>query len=207
MSDSSGGPEGWDVLGAKWRSADEPPRFTEVDLEEVRARSWAFARRIRWRNAREIAAGVLVMGTGIQIAVGADTSLREIGGVALALGALVVTGVIGFRGQNLVVPAIDAPTREALAHERSQLERQAHLLERVWAWYLSPFFPSIILLYADALLRSLGREGPARTLGVILTVVLFVATAGLFFAIGWLNIRAARALRARMSALGEIPPD
>lgn len=200
--------EGWNELGASWReggssSSSSPSSFEGVDLAAVRARSRAFARRVWLRNLRETAAGVLVAAAGVAIATHAPTTLGMLGGVAMVLGAVGVSLVIALGARNRRAPEPSAPTREVLAHERGELERQARLLERVWLWYLAPLLPSVALIYAEALIRALGHAGPARTVGVAMSLGMFAVSLGFFFLVGRLNARAARELRARMGKLPE----
>lgn len=202
MTDPTNRPEGWDRLGAEWRApgAAEPASvFAGFDPQEVRARAAAFARRIRHRNVREIVAGAVVVLAGVRIAYRAHTLLVTLGGASMAIGAAFVTASILLRARNLASPPSDAPTRDVLAYERAQLERQARLLERVWVWYLAPLVPSVVLIYADVLSRALAEGRPlALPLGRALATLL------VFVLIGWMNGRAARALRARMPALGSV---
>ncbi|APR78219.1 Hypothetical protein A7982_03566 [Minicystis rosea] len=197
-------PEGWGHWGASFRAASPPASFDDVDLDVVRRRAEAFSRRTRRRNAREIAAGALVVLGGIAIATHAPTRLGMLGGVAMALGATIVSLFIVLRARNHPAPAPTAPTREVLAYERAQLERQARLLERVWIWYLAPLLPSIVLIYAESLLRALEGGGPGRNAGIAVAVGLFVATIAFFVWLGRMNARAARKLREQMAKL---PPD
>jgi hypothetical protein len=190
--------EGWERLGAAWRNepVGAPP---PIDVAEVRRRADAFARTIRRRNLREIAAGAVVIAGGAGIAATAPARLGQLGGVAMVLGAIAVSLFIALRARNRPAPPPAAPTREVLAHERAELERQARLLERVWIWYLAPLLPSVVLIYADALIRALGRSGPERTVGIALSAGLFGASLAFFVLIGRLNARAAQRLRARMA--------
>lgn len=199
MSDRPEGPEGWDALGAEWRQDEPTSSFDDVDPVAVRARAARFARTVRWRNARELAAGAAVALGGVGIAWRASSSFGWFGGVALTAGALVVTATIALRGRNASPPPPDAPAHEVIAFERAELERQARLLERVWLWYLAPFAPSVVAIYAGSLRAAFARPDP--TGGIVLAVVLFGVTAGVFFLVARWNTRAARALRRRMKTL------
>lgn len=199
------GPEGWSDWGASWRAAaPQGSSLDDVDLAQARRRADRFAWQIRFRNAREIAAGVLVVVCGVGIATHAPTWLGVLGGVAMSLGGAFVSVFIVLRARTLPAPAPTAPTREVLAHERAQLERQARLLERVWIWYLAPLVPSVVLIYAEGLLGALGRAGTHRSATIATTVGMFAGTLAFFALIGWMNVRVARKLRERMAKL---PPD
>jgi hypothetical protein len=199
MSDPTNEPEGWDTLGASWRSASPgASSFEDVDPAVVRTRADAFARSIRWRNVREVVAGTIVVVAGARTALHSSSLLVSIGGASMALGAVSVTAVIVTRARNAAPPPSDAPTRAVLAFERAELDRQARLLERVWLWYLAPFLPSLVAIYAAALLSAL-EKGENR--GVIVSLGLFVGSLGFLGAVGWVNTRAARRLRAQMALL------
>lgn len=202
MSDHSTKPEGWDLLGEHWRKDEQRSAFVAVDPDVVRARAARFARTIRWRNLREVISGHFVVLAGAGIAYHASSPYGRFGGVSLAIGASIVVAVIVRRTRNLLPPPPDAPTCEVMAFERSELERQAHLLERAWLWYLAPFVPSIVAIYAGAARVALSRPEHGGSLPFV--GLLFVATAGVLVLVGWLNVRAARSLRRRMVAL---PPE
>jgi hypothetical protein len=204
---NEGAPEGFEALGAAWRSDVAADAFAAIDVAEVRRRAGDFARTIRRRNLRELAAGAVVIAAGASMAASAPTLLAKLAGAAMAAGALAVMLVIGLRARNADPPPPAAPTREVLAYERAELDRQARLLERVWAWYLAPLAPSLALFYADALLHALERTGRARTAGVATSVGLFAWSVALFVLIGWLNGRAARRLRERMAKLPGVEDD
>jgi hypothetical protein len=199
MNEHEQGPQGWAALGASWRggaSAGESgdgSAFDAIDVDELKARSASFARTIRHRNLREVVAGVVVIASGLWIAWTAWSTLVAIGGVAMAIGAASVTTVILLRARNIVPPPPDAPTPEIIAYERAQLERQARLLERVWAWYLAPLLPGIVAIYVDVFLRA---PHARPRIGAM-----FLGTLAFFVFLGWLNARAARRLRSRMEIL------
>lgn len=201
MSELGGGPEGWEGMGAAWRAGEPGGAFAQVDVDEVRRRAGAFARQIRVRNLSEIAAGVTVIAAGAGIAASAATLLGKLGGAAMAAGAIAVALIIALRAGNIPAPPPAAPTRDVVAHERAQLERQARLLERVWVWYLAPMVPSMVLIYTESLVRALGRSGTERTVGIAMSAGLFLASLAFLALVGWWNAREAKRLRARMAKL------
>jgi hypothetical protein len=182
--------DGWGELGATYRGSVQNAPFEDVDLKTVRSRSRAFARTIHFRNAREIAAGALLVVLGFGQLTHAATWAGALAGATMSLGALFVTAFIVLRARNLKEPGPAAPTNDVLAYEHEQLERQARLLERVWLWYLAPLLPSVLLIYGDVIWRT-GKFGKIG--------LLFVGTMAFFALIGWINMRSARALRRRMT--------
>lgn len=190
----------WGELGAQWRAESAPN--TAVDIAELRKRSSAFARTIFLRNLREAVAAMIVIAIGLHMAWNASTALVRSGGVTMALGALFILVVLLARGRNRPAPASDAPTRVALMHEQSELERQARLLEGVWLWYLLPLVPSLGLLGLDGLLRAL-ESGRAPAIALAVAEVAFSFAA--LVLVHMFNRRAARRLRERMVKL--YPPD
>lgn len=187
-------PEGWASLGAAWRSDDGGVSFEAVDVDAVRARGATFARRIRRRNAIEVFGCAFVIASGVQIVWTETRPLMVAGGVAIALGATVVAAMLLVRARNAAPPPLDAPTRDILAHERRELDRQARLLERVWVWYLAPLLPGVILICSDELLLAIERGSPYA---IVEAAGFFLAALLAFVFVGWLNARSARRLRLR----------
>ena len=187
----------WAELGATWRADGAGDAFAAVDPAAVRARAAVFARRIRRRNVREVAAGALVIAGGVAMVIRSSEAAIRIGGALMAAGAAVLIAILLRHGRPLPPPAPDAPTRDVLVHERAELERQARLLERAWLWYLGPLVPSMVAIEGTAIARA---AASGHGLGFALGSAAFTTAA--FVAIGWLNARAARSLRARSERLG-----
>lgn len=188
-------PDGWDELGAAFReaAAGERDAFVDVDAAAVRARASALARTVRSRNLRETLAAAVVVAAGIRLAWIGKSTLVQVGGVAMALGALVVAFVIARRGGSGPAPPPTAPTSEVVEHERAELERQAELLQRVWLWYVAPLLPAIVAIYVDAFRRA--PDGRGTVVALAAGTVAFLAGVVVF------NRRAARALRQRTDAV------
>ncbi|MBN9160870.1 MAG: hypothetical protein J0I07_07900, partial [Myxococcales bacterium] len=160
--------------------------------------------RIRRRNVLEVLGGAIIVAAGVRIVWTETRPLMIAGGVAMALGALLMTSVILLRARNASPPPLDAPTRDVLAYERSELERQARLLERVWVWYLAPLLPGVALIYTDELLRAIERGEPGA---IATSIALFIAALLCFVVVGRLNARSARRLRDRARGVAEAADD
>ncbi len=192
-------PEGWTSLGAKWRSdSSKVDGLHAVDIEQVRARADKFAGKVRRRNAIELSACLVVAMAALWMAIFEERPLLIASGVALLVGVTIVAATIWFRARNVVAPRLEAPTRDFLQHERRELERQAHLLENIWLWYLAPLLPGVVLSIVDELLIAAQHQDQnALALSVMSLAIALI----FFFAVGRLNGRAARRLRARVDAL------
>ncbi len=201
-------PEGWSSLGAKWRSNHgAAERLQAVDIQQVRARAAQFASKIRRRNAIELFACLFVAVVALRMTLFEERRLLIASGVALLVGVFIVTATILLRARSTLAPQLQAPTREFLQHERRELERQAHLLENVWLWYLAPLLPGVVLSISDEVLVAVEHQDQGA---LALSVVSLVAAISFFFLVGLHNRRAAVQLRARVegSALPlREPPD
>lgn len=180
----------WSDLGTLWRE-QRVSAFAEVDVAAIRTSSDRFAKKVRARNLTELVAAALLVVFGSIEFFRAPQVLLKLGMAAMVLGAIAVTAVLLTRGKNLPPPPDDAPTREVIDHARTELERQADLLERVWLWYLLPVTPSMFLVYGHALVEAIaaGKSiwGP---------IGLFAGTAAFFVFVYFLNLRSARKHRA-----------
>ncbi len=172
--------------------ADDPEPTPEVDLDAIRRRAARFRRQIAVRNLVEVfAAGIVVAGFSA-LAWLADDPLRLWGHAAVAVGGLVIAGIVIARGEApAAAPA--ASTAEFLAAERDALRYQARLLRWVPLWYLGPLIPGSILLTIAAWV-----DEPAR--GMLL---LFVFSA-VFAFVAVLNRAKGRELADRADVLDQI---
>jgi hypothetical protein len=160
-----------------------------ITLEQVRARAARFEKRIRRRNFREYAAGVVVI-----VFFTVACWLRHLHGWQLAPPALLIAGMIYVmfqlhrRAAVHSVPA-DADTRTLIAFHRRELERQRDAARRVWNWYLAPFLPGFAAFTAEAWIAS----GVTTRLGVGVGAIVLVL-AGVWA----LNQHAARKLENKI---------
>lgn len=154
---------------------------SEQDSERVAraimARAWRFDQTVFWRNAREYAAGIvlLVLFLG-QLVMGYDR-----------MGALVGIGAVGFvmaylwwkhRGLQPLDPAADVVAyRTALL---ARVDDQIRLLRSVTYWYLLP-------LFLPTLWQAVGVWNKSPLAAIISLAVV----AAIFAFVRWLNVNAA----------------
>jgi hypothetical protein len=179
-----------DDLRTLYQSTQEDP--VTADTTAIARRAAELDRTLNRRNGLELlAAGVVIAAFGGQALFAADL-LHAAGPALTVVGALVVAGGLLRRGR---APAADpaAPTLRHLDAHRRELEHQAALLRAVPLWYLGPLLPGMALTLGVRLVDTDGAPAVWATIG--LCAVFFVG-------VGWLNLRAARALEAEAEALG-----
>jgi hypothetical protein len=191
----------WAEVGTAWRQGSNEEEgasnMKSINVIEVRDRAAKFAKSIRRRNLIEYLAGVILIAFLIPgVLDSSRTPLTRAGGALMIAAAVFVLAILYKRGSNKKIPDPNSSTTSFLAFERSELDRQASLLERVWLWYVLPFAPAILAIYTDALLEALKKGTP-----ITKPIALFAVTIAFFVFVHWLNRRAARKLRARSEKL------
>lgn len=183
----------------QWTDAARDAVFSEP--AECARRADRFERRIRIRNLVEYAAGALVLILFTASSVGA----AWIGEWAIALSfALVVAGTLIVL-RNLARRAGNLerrPEEPCRDHLRRQYRRQYQALRSVGSWYLAPFIPGLVLLYAVITWKVSAVAGWGEALSGIAGPA--AATAGIFAAILAANLWAARGLRRDIDALDDL---
>ena len=152
-------------------SAQDPERVARTIMAQV----WRFDQTLFWRNAREYAAGIVLLVVFVgQLAVGDDR-----------IGALVGIGSVGFvlgylwwkhRGLQPLDPAADAIAYKAALLAR--IDDQIRLLRSVTYWYLLPL--SLPTLWKAMYVWD--KSPWAAVITVAIVVVLFAL-------LRWLNVR------------------
>jgi len=169
----------------------------KFDPAELARRTKSFDRVIRWRNLREYAACGLVAALFGHWATRAPGTFEATALVLVALGALIAAVQIKRLGTP-ARPRIEQPADAVLQDWRSELERQARLLESVRVNYLAPFCPGFVLLSLSPLI-----DGSAPFEGGLVGAVLMLALFGfVMWFVDRLNRRAAAQLRAISLRLG-----
>ena len=148
-----------------------------------------FDRRIRWRNAREYAAGVILLA-----ALAKPISEGRAAAMVMAAGAFVVLAQLWWkqRGQRPLDAATDARTYHTAALKR--FDDQIELLRNMRYWYLLPIYVPVVWIAVEQ-----GQRDPRRALTTL-------ALATVFFAlIAWLNesygVRKLTEARAKLASM------
>ena len=177
-----------------------------MSIEEVRNRAATFAKKIRFRNAAEYAAAVIVVVSfGFQAFTAPNVFLR-IGAELTVLATFYVVFTLRVRGSAQMLPE-ELGHSASLDFYRSSLERQRNLLQGIWRWYLLPFVPGVLLSLVGFAVRDGVLFNPARTtqnyisgVGIGILAAVFV---GVFFFIARLNHNGARKIQKEIESLGE----
>lgn len=175
-----------------WQS--QPVEVTKMSVEELRRRAGKFERRIRYRNIREYVASLVAAGLMGYFYTGAhDTASRVT--FALFIGAMLwIVVALHVTGSAKPTP-LDKDTRTTQMFYRAELERQLHVVKRVWWWYLAPLVPGCIACTITYLMKP---HHPAMWAGLVLMDGLFI---GAFYAVSRLNARAAHCLERMIEQL------
>jgi hypothetical protein len=174
-----------------WRDDTRDAASSERAARITMAHVWRFDQKIFWRNAREYAAGLALMGVFLyQIAAGDDRT----GGV---LGLICVGFVMAYlwwnhRGMQPLDPVADLTAYRNAALNR--YDAQIRLLRAVTYWYLLPLMAPM--------LWQVSRTWATSPWSAVAIVIVDVAV---FLFIRWLNVTVAtgvlRAGRAKMAAM------
>ena len=171
-------------------SGEDPERVARRIMAQV----WRFDHTVFWRNAREYAAGIVLLVVFLgQLAVGGDRigALVGIGSVAFVLGYL----WWHHRGLQPLDPAADAVSYKAALLAR--LDDQIRLLRGVTYWYLLPL--SLPTLWQAA--RVWDKSPWAAVVSLAVVAVLFAF-------LRWLNLTAGvgalRATRANVVSMSQV---
>ncbi|MCD7058810.1 hypothetical protein [Pelagibacterium xiamenense] len=161
-------------------------------------RAAGLERRIRRRNIIEYAAAAIVVAVSFGAALMAVMAGIETLPDAIIIAGLVVLGM----GTLVVVWQLHARTGSPKASNgnqasfrsyRAELVRQRDALRAVWLWYLAPFVPGLLLIYA----ADLFRPEP----NYVLSLSLLAGTLALVIFLCWLNLVAARGIDAEIEVL------
>lgn len=173
-----------------WQS--QPMEDRRMSLDELRDRSRRLERTIDRRNLREYIAGAVVLISFGYIA-WKDQSLTVKVGAGLVMAAAVfITYHLHQHGAAQTMPAELALTSCVQFHRR-ELERQRDLLRSVWAWYLLPCVPGLIVMLA-----GVGVAAGDRWIRIGATAAAMLVG---FLGVAELNRRVASRIQAKIDAL------
>jgi Flp pilus assembly protein TadB len=179
-----------------WQS--QQTEGVRMSIDQIRISARKFQRKIKWRNAREyIAALVVVILFAFQFSKTEDPLVRIGFGLTIA-GICYIVWQIHSKGSWTPLPK-DVGMSSWLEFQRRELERQCELLSHIWRWYLGPLIPGLAVLLA-----AFGRANPAHLKHPSLAIALYAASfAAVFLFIASLNHRAARKIQRQIQELDE----
>lgn len=180
-----------------WKEQEMTARIPTARHLEERHR-W-LEDRIRRRNRREYVAGGVVFAAalllaGWMLAGGADPHRIAVAAGALLLGAGAAFACAQLHRRTGGPVTIDGSDSTRACY-RADLVRQRDALRSVFGWYIAPFLPGLVLIYAAVLLGP-GTDRPHALILAALTAV-FLA---------WvlqMNRKAAAGIDAEVQALDE----
>jgi hypothetical protein len=187
--------------GGASEPAKEPLRFTPLrfTVEELQRRETQLRRKVRFRNATELAACALVLVWSIVSFIGETSLGRRVAFAAMGIATLSVATKFLRAGSPRPPPAAGASTTAHTTYFRAELERQRDFLFTVPRWYLGPLSAALFLFYGiDLFTVRAGLSFGARLAEI---APLVAVTAVVIVFAGWLNRRAARKLQEKIDAL------
>lgn len=160
-----------DDLVRLWRDSLMPtPHSERLANQLARLALRRFDSHILWRNSREYAAALAVVGFGVWRFLAGDDPLQA---GAIVFGAAFVAGYLWFQHRRL--PRLDpaAPGRDYQAALLGRIDRQIALLGGVRYWYLLPLYVPVLIQVANA------WQAHQRVAAVLMLVVVTAFYAGL----------------------------
>jgi hypothetical protein len=186
-----------DDLVRLWRESLLPTSDPErLARELARMTLRGFDRHIVWRNLREYAAALAVVGFGAWRLLAGDDPLPTavlIGGVAF------VAGYLWVQHRRLPRPDPAAKARHYQAALLARIDRQIVLLGSVRYWYLLPLYLPVLVQVASA------WQASHRALAIAMLVVVTALYAALAYVNERLAVSHLKQERARISALYDDP--
>jgi uncharacterized membrane protein YfcA len=175
----------------------QPVEGMKMSIEEIRSRAGKFEKKIRWRNVREYGAGAIA-GVFLGFSIASTRNVLDRAAFALLIvGMVYALYQLHRKGQVRSMPG-EMGTEPSLQFYRTQLERQRDLVSNVWAWYLWPFVPGLVL----SVLASVPHNSHPRHIAAL---AFWYGLVAVFFVFVWrLNVRAARCLQRMIDALGAV---
>jgi hypothetical protein len=178
-----------------WQNNTPAAADPEKVARAIMAQTWRFDQKIFWRNAREYAAGiVLLVVFAVQFGMGHDRIGALIGIVAVGF----VMAYLWWKHRDLrpLDPAADVASYRAALLAR--IDDQIRLLRSVPYWYLLP------LCFQPIWMAWRGWRDRHAVAGA---VIMLLGVFGAFAFVGWLNVVwGTRTLRARRDKIESTYP-
>ncbi|HMP83386.1 MAG TPA: serine hydrolase domain-containing protein [Verrucomicrobiota bacterium] len=173
-----------DALKQLWKGQgfDTLPALPdEAQIAAMKTRMKGFDRTISWRDYREVAACILIIGWfGWDLLFGNNSTLTQAGCVVLIASAVFIAWKLIWSKRRLPKAESNAPIFDAVKVELQKVENQIGLLKSVAWWYLLPLLVGVMMCH----------WGGSGSVPSKLTYSAFVLA--LFYFIYWLNRRAVK---------------
>ncbi len=175
-----------------WKS--QPAATLALSDQDLLQYASKFQRTIRRRNIGEYAAAVLVVLVFAFYMWTFPTMLMQIGSGMTILACIFAVVQLHRRASAQALPGANA-AMPTLAFHRQELVRQRDALRSVWAWYVAPFIPGVIV-FRWGVETELGADAPFARGALANTII-----AGVFVIAVLVNFYAARKLQRQIDKL------
>lgn len=177
-----------------WQS--QKAESVQISLEEIRQKTRTLQGQVSRRNQREYIAVVLVVLAGAFFIVRSNNIVVRVSSAVQIAGVLYVAYQLHRRGSAKTLPE-DCGFECCVDFHRRELERQRDALRSIWAWYLGPLIPGlVVLIIGKEIVRAPGEPHHWIGFGAMTAVCTLV-----FWGIGKLNHMVARALQKQIDEL------
>ena len=168
-----------------------------MSLAEIHQKARKLERGVRWRNAREYVASVVVIAGFSPVLFHRDSWMMQAGAALIIAATILVAWRMHRQASARAVPEIGEALRD---FHREELVRQRDALRSVGVWYMAPFAPGMILLMMGRWFQSHveGRSLAMDHLGILLASGFVVLVFG---GIWWLNQLGAGRLQREIDRL------
>jgi hypothetical protein len=190
----SGDPSDFDPQ-TLWQS--QPQEHEPMSLAEIHKKARTLEKKVRWRNAREYVASVIVIAGFSPALFHKDSWMMQAGAALVIAATIFVAWRIHWQASARAVPEAGEALRD---FHREELIRQRDALRSVGWWYLAPFLPGMVLVMMGRWFQSHvgGRSLAMDHLGILIASAV---CALVFGGIWWLNLRGARKLQEEIDRL------
>jgi hypothetical protein len=190
----SGDPSDFDPQ-TLWQSQTQ--EHEPMSLAEIHQKARSLEKKVRWRNAREYVASVIVIAGFSPVLLHRDSWMMQAGAALIILATLFVAWQMHRQASARAVPEIGEALRD---FHREELIHQRDALRSVGRWYLAPFVPGMVLVMMGRWFQSHvgGRSLAMDHLGILIASGV---CALVFGGIWWLNLRGAKRLQAEIDKL------
>ncbi len=193
----SGDPSDFDPHDPQTLWQSQPQEHEPMSLAEIHLKARTLEKKVRWRNAREYIASVVVILGFSPVLFHKDSWMMQAGAALIIAGTIYVVWRMHRHASARAVPEAGEALRD---FHREELIRQRDALRSVGLWYLAPFVPGMVLVMMGRWFQSHveGRSPAMDHLGILLASA-FAAL--VFGGIWWLNRRGADHLQRQIDRL------
>lgn len=169
-----------------------------MSIADIHVRAARFQAGVRQRNWREHIVAAVMVGVFGWIGWMAPDLAVKIGAALIVLGIVYVSVQLATKARAGSAQDLASAKTWAVFY-REELMRQYMALRDVWRWYLAPLAPGLLVLMAGASFAP-DRSAPLFAKAILFGVCLLIV-AVVFWGVAWINLRAARQIKAQIDAI------